>query len=452
MTLSLQGRLRIAAGAVLAAFLGLTGLVLDHSFRQNADTALRERLEAHIYALLAAAELNGQGNMVLPRELAAPRFAVSASGLYADVVDNQNQTIWRSRSTIGMSLPAAPAVATGHWHTARSDIDGSSLFSLSFGSSWIHSDNSERRFVFRVSEDLATYQTRLADYRRNLWGGLAATTFLLLIVLGLILRWSLRPLRRAVSELKAIENGDASHMSDDYPQELLGLTANLNQLLNTTQAQLQRYREGLANLAHSLKTPMAVLRGAVEGEPDKAGELHDTALAQLQRMQNIVDYQLQHAATAGRKALTAPLALAPVAHKIITALQKVYVSKNIRVDIDVNGTLRWRMDEGDLYELLGNTLENAFKYCGNRVQLSASLYKDEGREAGVLRLVIEDDGPGIDRALAAQVLERGFRADTRQEGQGLGLAMTQNIVRLYDGTLSIERSPLGGAKLTLTLH
>lgn len=452
VNLSLQGRLRIAAGLVLAAFLGLTGLVLDHGFRQNADAALRERLEAHVYALLAVAELDAAGHITLPRELAAPRFAISASGLYADVGNSEGKTLWRSRSTLGVDLPDMTAIAVGDWQARRLRSGDTVLATLSFGSSWLHSDNSERRFVFRVSEDLSAHNTRLADYRRNLWGGLAATTLLLLIVQGLILRWSLRPLRRAVRELKSIESGAAEQMSSDYPRELAGLTTNLNRLLASTRAQLTRYREGLANLAHSLKTPMAVLRGALDDNGQTGAELRNTALEQLHRMQTIVDYQLQHAAAAGRNVLAPPVAIAAIADKIIHALQKVHADRHIQVDNRIAAGMTWRIDEGDLYELLGNVIENAFKYCRSRVQVSAGLQRDNDRQGASLQLCIEDDGPGIEQELAGKVLERGFRADSRQEGQGLGLTMVRDIVRLYDGELTIEASALGGAKLILSLR
>jgi two-component system sensor histidine kinase PhoQ len=301
-----------------------------------------------------------------------------------------------------------------------------------------------RRYGYRVAENLATVDTQIRRFRGNLWGWLGGAAALLLVVQTLILRWSLAPLRQVANDLRAIESGLAQRLRGDYPRELRQLTDNLNALLESAESHLGRYRDSLGNLAHSLKTPLAVLRGALEGASDDAG-LRRVAHEQLDTMKQLVDYQLQRAAASGRVSLATPVAVRPVVDKVIAALDKVYVEKGIGATVDIDPAIVFHGDTGDLTEMLGNLLDNAYKWGRHRVRVRAT--RLEGSAPG-LELVVDDDGPGIPEDLRARVLERGGRGDRQVPGHGLGLAMVADTVALYRGTLRIENKPGGGLAVT----
>lgn len=445
---SLRARLLLVSAVVLAGFLGLTGLALDQAFRASAETALRERLQSHLYALLAAADLNASNRLELPVELPEPRFNLVGSGLIAEIRDAAGTPVWRSRSALGAEF-AGTATASAPGARVYTQTHGASpRLMLSFATRW-EGGGAPQTYVFHVAERLDEHLAQIRQFRRGLFGWLAAATLLLLVAQALILRWGLAPLRRVAQDLSEMEAGRAQTLSGRYPAELQPLVDNLNALLAEARQHLQRYRDTLGNLAHSLKTPLAVLRGSVEGRAP-VEELRAVAQEQLQNMNEIVEYQLQRAAAAGRTALSAPLPVLPPARKLLAALEKVYAAKALHVETDIAPGVMFRGDEGDLLEILGNVADNAFKWARSRVRLQAQ-NPAAGRPGTRFTLRIEDDGPGIPDDQVQRVRARGARADAAVPGHGLGLAVVQEIVELYDGELVIARSPLGGAAVEIRL-
>lgn len=451
MTPSLHARLLIAATLVLTAFLGLTGLALDRAFQASAQTAVRDRLQGYVYVLLAAADIGPDGVLELPVTLPDARFSTPASGLYAEVTANRGPMRWRSRSAIGLAAPLPTQLPPGQWRFLRiRSAAGEPLFALGFGVSW-EGGHGARDYTFAVAENLAGFRAQVARFRRSLWGWLAAAAAVLLAAQGAILHWGLAPLRRVTRDLAAIEEGRRERLEGRYPRELRGLTGNLNSLIAGERRQRARYRDALADLAHSLKTPLAVLRGALSGAGTSAEERRASALEAAARMNQIIDYQLQRAAASGRSTLMAPVDVARAARRVAGGLAKVYQDKGVSWDVYIDDGVCFYGDEGDLMELLGNLADNAFKWCRQRVQIRAqALLPTSGRRAG-LRLRIEDDGPGIAAEAHARVLQRGERADSAVGGQGIGLAVVADIVRAYDGRLELGASALGGAAVEVTL-
>jgi two-component system, OmpR family, sensor histidine kinase PhoQ len=449
---SLGARLRLAASVVLVAFLGLTGLTLDRAFRDSAQAAVQDRLQAQLYMLLGAANLNAFNRLTLPQTLPEARFSTPESGLYADVMDGQGNLVWRSPSLLGQALPFFPAVRNpGETRFAPLESsEGEPLFVLAFTVSWEIAPNRYQLYTFRVAEAQWNFRDQIWSFRRSLWGWLLAATGVLLAVQGLILRWSLRPLRRVAAEIKEIETGQRAELSGDYPQELLLLTANLNALLRQGHAHLERYRNALGDLAHSLKTPLAVLRGVLESG-SKSEELRHALGEQLERMNRTVDYQLQRAAASGRIALSAPLPVAPIARKILDSLAKVYAERAPRLTSEIAANTVFYGDEGDLLEILGNLADNACKWCERQVVVRAWPVERDGRAE--LLVEVEDDGPGIPAEQAPLLLGRGQRADPTVAGHGIGLAVVRDLVEeVYYGHLEIGRGARGGARVRARLR
>jgi two-component system sensor histidine kinase PhoQ len=303
--------------------------------------------------------------------------------------------------------------------------------------------------TFYVAEDVRGISEQVDVYRRTLAIWLGGIGVVLLLLLVAVLRWSLAPLRKVVADLARVERGTQDHLGSAYPVELSGLATSLNSFIDAERDRLARYRNTLSDLAHSLKTPLAVMRSQLESGEDGAN-LRWTVLEQVGRMDEIVAYQLSRAATSGHQTFAAPLPIEPYAEEIVQSLEKVYAGKGVLCEFDIAPAARFHGDPGDLLELLGNLLENAFKWARHRVLLSAHVLPGgTGRRAGA-EIVIEDDGPGVDEANVDHLLQRGVRGDERVQGHGIGLAIVQDILRAYQGELRVTRSEaLGGARFAI---
>ena len=445
MKLSLTARLLLAGSIALTAFLGITGLILDRSFRDYAQQTLQERLEAETVGLVAAAVLDDDGTLHFPTALPEARYNAIDSGLYAQVVSNDGRQRWQSPSMEELNVSLPHDIAPGQRLFRQLSVGGIDLEAFSLGISFDVNRAVREGFTFSVAENLAAFNDQLTAFRRSLWGGLGSAALILLAVQGIVLHWSLAPLRAVAEDLADIESGRHQLLAGSYPREMRGLTDNLNALLASQREHLDRHRHTLGDLAHSLKTPLAVLRGELE-KATPAPELPAVIGEQVRRMSEIVDYQLQRAATSGRLPLSAPLALGAAARKVANSLNKVYADKGVECRIVADDDALFHGEEGDLLEVLGNLLDNAYKWCRGQVILHATDYQ------GSLQLSVEDDGPGIAAQQVEAVIARGVRGDTSSPGHGIGLAIVQDIARVYAGRLSIEPSPaLGGAKITLLL-
>jgi len=443
--LSIHQRLLLAASLVLTAFLGFTGIALDKAFRSANEEALQARLFSSVYALLGAAEEGKEGELTMPGVLTDPRFNRPDSGLYAQVAGEQGGYLWHSGSTLGRALSFAQRVSPGEHQVRRADFaNGESLMTLSFGVAWEDFKGHELHYTLAVAEDLRPLLEQIATFRNTLFLWLGGAALLLLLAQGWVLRWGLRPLRQVSEALVEIESGRADRLEGKYPRELSPLTSNINSLIRHAASRQQRYRDSLGDLAHSLKTPLAILQGLADQDAPVEGDSQRLLSEQVRRMNQIVGHQLQRAAASGRTSLTRQLPLRPLVRRIADSLSKVYADKGIEWRIDLPENLAFPGDEGDLMEMFGNLMENACKYGRCRVRVA-------GAEVGGLRLSVEDDGPGIAEDQVDEVVLRGHRADQRQPGQGIGLAVVQDIVAAYAGRLQIGRSEsLGGAAIILT--
>lgn len=438
--LSLAARLTLALSIALVAFLGISGVVLDRLFRDYAQQAVNDRLQGVLFTLLAATELNEQGGLRIPEATPEPRLGIPGSGLYARVAGPGLE--WTSVSAQRQQLDWPVAVSTGETRFDPPQSLASGVFVLSLGVGWELESGEALPFTFQTAEATDTYLMQIATFRRALWGWLGAAAVLLLAVQALVLRWSLRPLRQVSSELARVRKGEESELRGHYPEELAALTDSVNAFIESERRQLARYRNSLADLAHSLKTPLTVLRTALDqGDQDPAAA---QLLTQLDRMDDIVGYQLKRARTQGQTALAVPVAIEPIAESVVQTLEQAFRQKQVQCEFEIAANARFIGEKGDLTELLGNLLENAFKWCRHHVLLTAQ----GDAEAGLI-LAVADDGTGIDPDLVRVVLDRGVRGDEQTPGHGIGLAVVREIVDAYGGRLEILRSELGGAEVRL---
>jgi two-component system sensor histidine kinase PhoQ len=279
-------------------------------------------------------------------------------------------------------------------------------------------------------------------------GWFAGLALLFVATLALLLRWLSQPVRRLEREIKEVEAGTRQQLGEGWPSELIAVTSNLNALLEGERTRIRRYRDTLGNLAHSLKTPLAVMRQSLGmGEASIKASLN----TEIDRMSGIIEHQMKRAAASGGVLLgQAPVSVAEVTAELRLALLKVYGNKDLLFETAITPPAQFIGDRADLTELLGNLLDNACKWARGRVRIEAAV-KVTADTRSALGIVIEDDGPGIAEADRARVLQRGGRADEATPGYGLGLAMVHDTVALYGGSLRIDGSTLGGARFELRL-
>jgi len=453
--LGLQSRLLILTLLVLAASLGLTGAVLDASFRASNLAAVEEQLELVIYSVMGAVE-EAEDGLFIPEDATQGGLSQPESGLYAMVQTGDGAALWVSRSARLSDINFATSPDTlGPGNLAPGDfrfLDGRenqlSRFFLSYAVIW-ESQGEEVELLFRAAADTHAYQVQVSAFRRNLWLGLLGVAALVMLVQVVAVRVGLRPVRVMADEVAELEAGKRSALSGDYPHELTGLAANLDRFIEHETASRARHRNALDDLAHSLKTPLAVIRNALG-----ASSSLDRALLgdQLDRMETTVAHQLSRAVSSGPVVVGHLVPIRQVVDRLGKALRTAYQDKALNVEILGEPTLEFRGDERDLMEMLGNLLENAFKYTRTRVRVHVAANTDaETRDALGVQVILDDDGPGIPAEKQQQVLARGGRGDTALQGQGIGLSVVVDLVSLYGGELDLGESDFGGARVKLLL-
>ena len=435
--MSLSRRIILSATMVLVIFIILTAAALDRAFTDSTESALHDTLTSQLYALMASAEIEGN-NLMMPLDELDAVLGLPSSGLYAQIVNQSGETLWQSSSVLGATPPKPISLSSGKKRFSRIRENNDDYFTLAHGVNWIAGPIGIG-LTFNIATDTASFNKQIRKFRTTLWGWLVAMAALLLTSQAIILRWGLSPLRTVGKELVRIESGKQEKIEESYPQEIDELTKNINLLLEQERNQKTRYRNALGDLAHSLKTPLAVLQVGLQKQQD------DSLQQQITQMNSIVEYQLQRASTAGSASIGNSVNIKTIVNRIIESLQKVYIDKNIQADIQIDDALAFKGDEGDLMELLGNLIDNAFKWAKRNIHVSAIQMED------TLSIRIIDDGPGFKSGHAEELLQRGARADQNVAGHGIGLSIVQNIVQAYNGSLHIEQADTGGAEILLML-
>lgn len=449
---SLSSRLLISVSVLLLLFFGATIAVLDTAFTEAGEQARRDILDGHIVTLLAAAEPGADGELALPARMREPRFGRIGSGLYAELLGMNGVLLWRSRSALGLEIPQGVVPELGKQLFAReSFVDGTPLLTLSLAVEWEFDEGDSKSYVFKVAESLDSFNAQVAGFRRQLFGWFAAVALTMLLAFSLLLRGLMKPLRTIETEIGEIEEGRRVSLSNKFPKELTGVARNMNLLIDSERARSDRYRYTLDNLAHSLKTPLAAMRALLnDRQSEQFGkQFGDRFDEQIERMNEIVSYQLRKPA-ADKLVLKAVPVEKEVA-RLIDGLRKVYHDKGPDFEVRIESGMQFRGDSGDFLELAGNLLDNACKWCKRRVRITALASKGARSVASGMVLTVSDDGPGIPQDAADALLQRGMRLDESRPGHGIGLAVVKDIAHSYGGQLSIGKSDLGGAEITVSI-
>jgi signal transduction histidine kinase len=426
---SLGGRLSATLALSLVILLGVQWIVASLAINQLMERQLATRLARDAESLLAALqEVPGGGLQLDPRRV-SPRYLRPFSGYYYTVVSGDQRETSRSLWDADIAVPAP-----GPGRTATLRAVGPERQPLLVYAAAFRRHNLD--VTVAVGEDLTGLNAGLRRFQLIHGGVSIAILLALLLVQRRIVRASLQPLEAVRQDMERLAAGEATRIESPGPAEIAPLIAQLNRLLETMGKRSRRSREALGNLAHALKTRLALLN-QLAPQPQMREALED--------MHRIVERELKRARLAGEAPPGQRVDLRDELTLLSQTLGVLYADKAPAIDWSVAPGARFAGDREDLLELLGNLLDNACKWCRGKVVFRA------GAADGGLAFTVEDDGPGCEPAQLEALTRRGFRADESTPGSGLGLAIVRDIVEGYGGHLSFGRAALGGLRVEIEL-
>jgi signal transduction histidine kinase len=450
---SLAQRLFTSAVLWSVLILLIAGLILSSLYRRSAETAFDERLGVYLRAIVADVATPGEDTRTEPGQLGDPQFELSLSGWYWQITPLSQQTskVKASRSLFASRLPhlADQGVKAELGEYRRGYAQGPDGRLIRLIERVIETDE-EGKFLIQVAA--ATDQLE-SDIRRFEYS-LAGTFLLLALALGAStmaqVRFGLSPLRRLQSEVTAIRRGEGERIEGAFPPDLAPLAGELNLLISSNREIVERARTQVGNLAHALKTPLSVITNEAEADPSPlSGKVRE----QAQVMRDQVNYYLDKARAAARSNVVGNTTdVVAATEQLVRTFQKIYRDGVPVFETQFDGELRFRGEEQDFQEMLGNLLDNAGKWASAKVLVSLSLETGPaGSGQDFLILCVDDDGPGLPPEDREQALKRGRRLDETKPGSGLGLSIVGDLAAVYAGDFTLEDGVLGGLRARLRL-
>lgn len=442
---SLRLRLALAASALIALALALAGFGLVLIFDRVLDARTADELDRTAKQLAGQVALGEAGRPTLSAEPPDPRFATPYGGLYWQIGAAIGGEPLRSRSLWDARLDAA-SVAAAAPAPAAFDMpgpDGQKLIAVARRVA-IERGGGEVPLTVVVAMDRSDLAQSRAGYLRLLVPSLVALGLVLACAMWIFVARALAPFRALREELRAVRDGRSSELPDRFPDEVRPLVEGLNRMISLQERALAKARTQAGDMAHGLKTPLAVLqslaRRIAETQPDLSRAIEEQGSA----MGRQVERSLARArAAAARRLGRQSCLVAPVVERLVGALGRLPDAASLRWEVSVDPTLVYPGEEGDLTEMLGNLLDNARKWAHRRVLVTGLGGDDQAT------LSIEDDGPGMSQEAASRVA-RGRRWDESVPGTGFGLAIAADLAEETEATLALDRSPLGGLRARLT--
>jgi signal transduction histidine kinase len=434
---SLLFRIRTAAAVLIVLALALAGFGLRAMFDSEIESRANAELAQVVKFLAAQARVQQDGVPVLDVAPTDPRFDVAYGGLYWQVTVGERHL--RSRSLWDFVLaPPDGGVSGERWAASIAGPNSTQLLAVGQDIA-VPSERGEHVLRLIVAVDRADLAAPKRSFLKLLLASLAALGIILIVAMSVFVRLALRPFDQLGRGLQMIHSGQSRTLSGEFPEEVEPVVKDLNRLIAIQDDSIKRARTRAGDLAHGLKTPLAVLAATSREARDKGyAELADTIDEQTSQVQRQVDRALAQARAGASVALSASdVPVLPVCEKIVRALRRLPDTRDLHWRIECAPSPGFPGTEDDLTEMLGNLLDNARKWARSEVRLRAA------SSGNTLTIDVDDDGPGLpeDRSLN---IARGQRWDESRPGSGFGLAITSDLVEGYSGTLKFVRSDLGG--------
>ncbi len=443
---SLMGRLIAAATFWILIGLVIAGITLASVFRAHVEKQLNDDQLAHLNELIDHTEINDKYSLELVRPLSDPRYAKKNSGYYWEI-QKQGKIVARSNSLQGPVL----AIPTDDLPTViahRHEIQGPTGFLLTTERAyWPDPATAPLRFI--VGMDYQHLTGVMSRFNITLVWSLSILAIAMIIASGIFILFATKPLNDLQRALERVRMGKEKKLVGTFPNEVMPIVNDLNTMLVTNADMMQRARAQAGNLAHGLKTSLAILFDEAD-QMTHAGLLQhaSTISEQSRRIQILIDYHMARArAAVASSAPGTSTNVTAVTENIISALTRLYQDRNIKVDQEGLQGLLVACDPQDLNEILANLLDNAFKHAKSRICLSTT----ENQVGSHIELIIEDDGPGLPAEAWDVVFNIGERWDSRTNGSGLGLPIVHDLTTLYGGYVRLSEARLGGLRVTLAL-
>ena len=441
-------RTRLIIGAVIWITIGVSvaGIFIAALFRQHATELFDAELRGHLEELSSIIDVDSNGAPHIYRSLSDPRFSQIGSG-FSWQVSRDGKVLIKSTSVSSEALPIAndPLKLGAVQKAALTGPRGPMIVYESLRA--IGSPGAPMRLQLDADEGI------LDSLLRTFNLALAGSLFLLVLALSgaaiLQVAFGLQPMSRLRVALAAIKTGKAAGLPRTFPSEVQPLADDLNSMIELNNQIVQRARVQAGNLAHGLKTPLAILADEADrlkgrGETDTASVISQ----QCQRMQRQIDYHIARARAAASRSMPGVAApVAPTVNSIVNAMKRLYAAKELRFDIVVDDHCVALCDPMDLGEMMANLIDNACKFGARSVLIRGTV--DETSNNALV--TVEDDGPGLPIEAMDLVFKIGERLDERVPGSGLGLPIVRDLAQLYGGTVRLEASAMGGLKAILSL-
>ncbi|WP_428029276.1 sensor histidine kinase [Ancylobacter sp.] len=454
---SLALRLFVSATVVSVAVLTITGFALHQVYRAAVERAFDQRLDVYLKTIVADVANSASGSMPEPTTLGDPLFNFPISGWYWQITrtDGAAAQVKTSRSLPEGKLPLLVA------RSETSDVsglregyaDGPSGQKLRIVERVVDLGE-DGRYAVAVAADAGEIEEEVAGFDQALAMTLAVLGGAFLLTLVFQVLFGLRPLKRMLAALHDVRTGRADRIEGAYPIEIAPLAAEVNALIDTNREIVERARTHVGNLAHALKTPISVLQNeaARPGVAETDAALAAKVTEQAQIMKEQVAHHLERARMAARASVVTTVEeVEPIVTRLAATLAKVHRGKGVAVEAEVAGNVRFRGERQDLEEILGNLVDNGCKWARSLVEVAVSPVPGAAGERDYFEIVIDDDGPGLTPDQQTEALKRGKRLDESQPGSGLGLSIVTELVGLYGGRLTLDRSPFGGLRCVVRL-
>lgn len=448
---SLALRLFLWAMVWTVVILLATGIVLSSLYRGAVERAFDSRLSVYLRTLISDVASPDNPNEPFPQSLSEPLFELPLSGWYWQVTrtDGAKHDVRASRSLWDGGLPKLPVPDAAAALGIRSGyVTGPEDQKLRLVERNIDLGD-EGRFLVAVAGDAAEIEEDVRDFDRALGMTFTALALVLLFITAFQVRFGLAPLKRISQSLAAIRAGTAEKLEGQFPVEIAPLARETNALLDANREIVERARTHVGNLAHALKTPLSVMvnEATARGDDPLAQKIRE----QVEIMRDQVARHLERARMAARVTVVGTITdVLPVLQSIVRTMEKAHPEKAVAFKMDAPADARFRGEQQDLEEMVGNLVDNACKWAQSRVAIEVTLERvDPDRRA--IRILVDDDGRGLTPVEREQVARRGRRLDETKPGSGLGLSIVVELAGLYGGGLTLGAAPLGGLRAELVL-